>query len=46
MDSVPGGETLTAYDFAMDEVGVASSKLARALLARMPEHIADDSHSV
>jgi hypothetical protein len=29
-----GCDTLTAYDFAMEEVGVASSKLARALLAR------------
>ncbi len=33
-DSAPAGDTLTAYDFAMEEVGVASSKLARALLAR------------
>ena len=33
-DSAPTGDTLTAYDFAMEEVGVASSKLARALLAR------------
>lgn len=29
-----GGDTLTAYDFAMEEIGVASSKLARALLVR------------
>ena len=34
MASAPAGDTLTAYDFAMEEVGVASSKLARALLAR------------
>jgi hypothetical protein len=33
-DKAPPGDTLTAYDFAMEEVGVASSKLARALLAR------------
>ena len=33
-DSAPAGDTLTAYEFAMEEVGVASSKLARALLAR------------
>ena len=30
----PPDHTLTAYEFAMEEVGVASSKLARALLAR------------
>ena len=30
----PGDHTLTAYEFAVGEVGVASSKLARALLAR------------
>ena len=33
-DSVPKGDTLTAYDFAMEEVTGASSKLADALLAR------------
>ena len=33
-DSVARGDTLTAYDFAMDEVTGASSKLAHALLAR------------
>ena len=33
-DSVPKGDTLTAYDFAMEEVTGASSKLAHALLAR------------
>ena len=33
-DSVPRGDTLTAYDFAMEEVTGASSKLAHALLAR------------
>lgn len=33
-DRPPGGDTLTAYDFAMEEISVASSKLARALLAR------------
>lgn len=32
-DSVARGDTLTAYDFAMDEVTGASSKLAHALLA-------------
>ena len=32
-DSVAGGDTLTAYHFAMDEVTGASSKLAHALLA-------------
>jgi hypothetical protein len=34
-DSTTGGDTLTAYDFAMEEVGIASSNLARALLARV-----------
>ena len=34
MDSVQTDVTLTAYDFAMDEVTGASSKLAHALLAR------------
>ena len=33
-DRAPAGDTLSAYDFAMEEVSVASSKLARALLAR------------
>jgi hypothetical protein len=33
-DSVPKGDTLTAYDFAMEEVTGASSRLAHALLAR------------
>ena len=33
-DSVARGDTLTAYDFAMEEVTGASSKLAHALLAR------------
>src|SRR6188508_1982068 len=33
-DSAPAGDTLSAYDFAMEEIRVASSKLARALLAR------------
>jgi hypothetical protein len=33
-DSDPGGDTLTAYDFAMEEVALVSSKLARALLSR------------
>jgi len=33
-DSVARGDTLTAYDFAMDEVTGASSKLAHTLLAR------------
>ena len=33
-DSVARGDTLTPYDFAMDEVTGASSKLVRALLAR------------
>jgi len=32
-DKDSGGDTLTAYDFAMEEMRVASSKLARALLA-------------
>ena len=32
-DSVARGDTLTAYNFAMDEVTGASSKLAHALLA-------------
>ena len=33
-DSVPKGDTLSAYDFAMEEVTGASSRLADALLAR------------
>ena len=33
-DSALSGDTLTAYEFAMAEVRVASSNLARALLAR------------
>ena len=33
-DSAPAGDTLSAYDFAMEEIRVASAKLARALLAR------------
>ena len=33
-DSVARGDTLTPYDFAMDEVTGASSKLVRALLVR------------
>jgi len=33
-DSALGGDTLTAYDFAMEELAVASSNLARALLTR------------
>ena len=33
-EKASGGEALTAYDFAMEEIRVASSKLARALLAR------------
>jgi hypothetical protein len=36
MDSVSRDVTLTAYDFAMEEVTDASSKLAHALLARAP----------
>ena len=32
-DSAPRGDTLTAYDFAMEEVIGASSKLGHALLA-------------
>ena len=32
--SAPTGDTLTVYDFAMDDVTGASSKLAHALLAR------------
>jgi hypothetical protein len=38
-----GGDTLTAYEFAMEEVSVASSKLARALLARTLARGKDDS---
>ena len=38
-----GGDTLTAYEFAMEEVNVASSKLARALLARTLARGRDDS---
>ena len=34
MDSVQTDVTLTAYDFAMEEVTDASSRLAHALLAR------------
>jgi len=34
IDSAPSGDTLTAYEFAMEEVRGASSKLGRALLAR------------
>ena len=33
-DSVARGDTLTPYDFAIEEVTGASSKLAHALLAR------------
>ena len=33
-DGALDGDTLTPYDFAMDEVGAVSSNLARALLAR------------
>ena len=33
-EKASGGEALTAYEFAMEEIRVASSKLARALLAR------------
>ena len=33
-DRAPAGDTLSAYDFAMEDLSVASSKLARALLAR------------
>ena len=36
MDSISRDVTLTAYDFAMEEVTDASSKLAHALLARAP----------
>ena len=36
-DSAPRGDTLTAYDFAMEEVIGASSKLAHALLATTPK---------
>ena len=36
MDSVSRDVTLTAYDFAMEEVTDASSRLAHALLARAP----------
>ena len=32
-DSAPRGDTLTAYDFAMEEVTGASSKLGQAVLA-------------
>ena len=32
--SAPTGDTLTVYDFAMDDVTGASSRLAHALLAR------------
>jgi len=33
-DSARSEDTLTAYEFAMEEIRVASSKLGRALLAR------------
>jgi len=33
-EKASGGEALTAYDFAMEDIRVVSSKLARALLAR------------
>lgn len=33
-DGALGGDTLTPYDFAMEELGIVSSNLARALLAR------------
>jgi hypothetical protein len=33
-DSVARGDTLTAYDFAMEEVTLASSRLASALFTR------------
>src|SRR5262245_22405776 len=36
MDSVSRDITLTAYDFAMEEVTGASSRLAQALLTRTP----------
>jgi len=35
MDSFLRGDTLTAYDFAMEQVTSASSKLAEAVLVRM-----------
>jgi hypothetical protein len=38
-----GGDTLTAYEFAVEEVSVASSKLARAFLARTLARGKDDS---
>ena len=39
-DSAPRSVTLTAFDFAMEEVAAASSKLAHALSAR-PQKRAD-----
>ena len=39
-DSAPRSVTLTAFDFAMEEVAAASSKLAHALSAR-PKKSAD-----
>ena len=39
MDSVLRDNTLTAYDFAMEEVTGASSRLADALLARTQKRI-------
>ena len=38
-DSVARGDTLTPYDFAMEEVTGASSKLAHALLARAQKRV-------
>lgn len=33
-DGALGGDTLTPYDFAMEEVGIVSANLSRALLKR------------
>jgi hypothetical protein len=33
-DNALGGDTLTAFEFAVEEIRTASSKLARALLSR------------
>ena len=40
-DSAPRSVTLTAYDFAMEEVAAASSRLAHALSARPQKKRAD-----
>ena len=42
-DSVPKGDTLSAYDFAMEEVTLALLRVADALIANEPFAIAQES---